>query len=174
MPDHRDVRQCQPECLAVANHTGKRNAAHIDAVIGALAADKAVPLRLSAGALVSKDDLDRRIDRLRPRVREEHVVELVGKHPADPFGKLERPRVAELEMRCVVIVQHLRVNGFGDFATTMPGRRAEQGRRSVDDLTALVVPHVHAFGLHHHARIGLEIPIGGKGHPVCFKRIYVV
>ena len=143
-------------------------------MIGALAADKAVPLRLSAGALVSKDDLDRRIDRLRARVREEHVVELVGKHPADPFGKLERPRVAELEMRCVVIVQHLRVNGFGDFATTMPGRRAEQGRRSVDDLTALVVPHVHAFGLHHHARIGLEVSVGGKGHPVCFKRIYVV
>ena len=172
--DHRDVRQGQAEGLAVADHAGKRHATHIHAVIGALAADQAVTLRMTAGTLIGQDDLDRRVDRFRSGIGEEHMVEFVRQHPADTLGQLERPGVAKLEMRSVVIVQHLVIDRLGDLATAMAGRGAEQRRRAVNDLAALVIPHIHAFGLDDDARVLLEIAVCGKRHPVRFKRVHVV
>ena len=172
--DHRDVWKCQAEGLAVADHAGKRDAAHVDAVIGTLAADQPVTLRLAAGPLVGEDDLDRRVHRLRSGVGEEHMVELVRQHPADALGKFKRTRMAKLEVRRVIIVQHLVIDRFGDLAAAMASRCAEQGRRSVDDLTTLVVPHIHALGLDDHAGVLLEVTVCGKRHPVGFKRVHII
>ena len=172
--NHRNVRKRQAEGLAVADHAGKRYTAHIDSVVGALAADQPVTLRLAAGPLIGQDDLDRRVHRLRSGVGKEHVVELIRQHPADALGKFEGTRVAKLEVRCVVVVQHLVVDRFGDLAAAMAGRCAEQGRRSVDDLTTFVVPHIHALGLDDHAGVLLEVTVCGKRHPVCFKRVHII
>ena len=62
MADQRDVRQGQAKGFAVAHHAGKRHTAHIDAVIGALAADQPVALGLSTSALICQNDLNGRFD----------------------------------------------------------------------------------------------------------------
>ena len=56
--NQRDIRQRQAKGLAVADHAGKRHPAHIDAVIGPLAADQPVALCLAARPLIGQDHLD--------------------------------------------------------------------------------------------------------------------
>ena len=104
------------EGLAVAHHAGERDAADVDAVVGALAADEAQALRLAAGAVIGHRHLQRGVDRLGAGVGEEDVVERLGQERRHPVGELEAAGVAELERRRVVVLEHLRVHRVGDLA----------------------------------------------------------
>ena len=70
----RDAGQADAERLAVLDHAGDRDAAEVDAVIGAVAADQADALALAARPVVGERDLERGVDRLGARVAEEDVV----------------------------------------------------------------------------------------------------
>ncbi len=167
----RDPRHHRAERVAVAHHAAQADAADIDAVIGALAADEPGALPLALGGVIGHRDLERGVDRLGSGVAEEHVIEIAGRDLRHLARQFERGRMAKLEMRRVVDLLHGRVDGVGDLGAAVAGGAAEQAGRRVDQLVALVVPVMHALGLHHQARIGLEITVGREGHPMVFERI---
>ncbi len=93
-----DVRQERPGVgLAVRRHAADRHPGDIDAVVGALAADEAGAGAFAAQAMVGKRDLERGVDRLRPRVGEEHPPHARGRDPRNALGETERQRMAERE-----------------------------------------------------------------------------
>ena len=85
-----DPRQHVAEGAAVVDHAADRDAAEADAVIGALAADEPRARALAARAVIGERDLERRVDRLRPRVAEKDVVEVTRREQRDAGGELER------------------------------------------------------------------------------------
>jgi hypothetical protein len=48
----------------------------------------------------------------------------------------------------------------------VPGAAGPQAGQGVEDLAALVIDQVVAFGRHDQARVALEVAVGGVGHPV--------
>ena len=62
-----DAGEQRAELFAVGDHAADRDAAEIDAVIAALAADQAGAAALALHALIGERDLQRRLDRLRAR-----------------------------------------------------------------------------------------------------------
>ena len=70
-----DAGEQRSELFSVGDHAADRDAAEIDAVIAALAADQAGAAALPLHALIGERDLQRRLDRLRARVGEEDMVE---------------------------------------------------------------------------------------------------
>ena len=97
-----DAGEQRAELLAVGDDAADRDAAEIDAVIAALAADQAEARALADGALIGERDLQRRLDRLRAGIGEEDVVD-ARRHVGDEAGgQLEGLGVAHLEGRRVV------------------------------------------------------------------------
>ena len=62
-----DAGEQRAEMFSVGDHAADRDAAEIDAVIAALAADQAGAAALALHALIGERDLQRRLDRLRAR-----------------------------------------------------------------------------------------------------------
>ena len=87
------------EEFAVVDHAADGNAAEADAVIAALAADQALARAGPAHIVVGEGDLERRVDRLRAGIAEEHVIEIAGRELRDAGGELEGLRMGELEGR---------------------------------------------------------------------------
>ncbi len=121
-----DVGHDAGKRVAVLDHAGQRRAPDIDAVIGALARHEAGAMAFAPCAVVGHRDLQRRVDGLRAGIGEEDVIDVLRQQSGQFAGKLEAPRVTELEWRRVVILQQLPVHRFGDFLAAMTGRHVEQ------------------------------------------------
>ena len=87
--DRDHVRQRDREGLAVLDHAGQRDAAHVHAVIGALPRYEAQALALAIGAVVGHHHFQRGINAFGTGVREEHVVHRFGQQGCDLAGQLE-------------------------------------------------------------------------------------
>jgi hypothetical protein len=52
--------------------------------------------------MISERNFERRVDRFRSRIAEEHAIEIAGRQRRDPAGELKRRRMRELERRRIV------------------------------------------------------------------------
>ena len=156
----------RPEQLAVGDHAAHRDAAEAHPVIAALAADEARARALAAHALRGDGDLERRVHRLRARVAEEHVVEVAGHQCRQPRRQLEGAGMAHLEGRRVVHARHLVLHRLDDLGAAVAGIDAPHAGGAVEHLAPVGVGVVHVLGRDQHARMALEVPVGGERHPV--------
>ncbi len=167
------VRACQQraEELAVVDHAADGDAAEVDAVIGALAADQALARALPDRALIGERDLQRGVGGFRARIAEEHVVEIAGREFGDARGELERQRMGELEGRREVELARLALDRLDDRLAIVAGVAAPQRRRPVEDRAALGRVIVHVLGAGDQARLLLEGAVGRERQP---ERVEVV
>ncbi len=154
------------EALAVAGDAADRDAAEVDAVVAALAADETRALALAAGAVIGDRHLERGVDRLRARVGEEHLVETSGGELDQLLGQLERLRVRHVERRREVHLGGLLGDRANDLRPRVSGVDAPQPGDGVEHLSPFRRPVMHPLGLGEKARLALELAAGGKGHPV--------
>ena len=96
------------EHLAVAGNAADRDAAEVDAVVAALAADQPGALAFAARAVVGDGHLQRGFHRLGTRVGEEHLVHAGGRQLGHLVGQFEGLRVRHLEGRGEVHLGRLR------------------------------------------------------------------
>ncbi len=160
-----DPRQQGAEGAAVVRHAADRDATEADAVISQFAADQARARALADGALVGQRDLQRSVHRLRARVGEEHPAEPGGGDVAELLGQLEGQRMTHLEGRREVHLCDLPADRFADFASAVAGVTAPEAGGAIEDLAAVAGGVVEPLGLLQQARAGLELAVGGKGHP---------
>ena len=132
-----DAGQQRAEHLAVGDDAADRDAAEIDAVIAALAADQAGARALALGAVVGERDLQRGVDRFRTGIGEEHMVQARRRDVDQPVGELEDDRMAHLEGRRVVELGRLLLDRLGDLRAAVAGIDAPQARGAVEDLAAV-------------------------------------
>ncbi len=157
------------EHLAVADDAADRDAAEIDAVIAALAADQAEARALADGALIGERDLEAGIDRLRAGVGEEDMVD-AGRHVGDQARRqLEDLGMAHLEGRRVVELFHLVGDRLDDLRAAVAGIDAPQAGGAVQHLVAVAGAVIHALRADQHARRLLELPVGSERHPEGFE-----
>ena len=125
-----DAGQQRAEHLAVGDDAADRDAAEIDAVIAALAADQAEARAVALGAVIGERDLERGLDRLRAGVGEEDMVD-ARRHDGDEArGQLEGLRVAHLEGRRVVeLARPALAIASTIFGRQWPALHAPQARR---------------------------------------------
>jgi hypothetical protein len=164
-----DARQLRAEELAVVHHAADRDAAEAHAVVAALAADEPRARSLAANAVVGERDLERRIDGLGARVREEDVIESLGQPVDDLVGEAERRRVAHLEGRRVVHLRDLPAHRLGDLLAAVARVHAPQARDAVEDLAPFRRPVVHPGGAREQPGLRLELAVGREGHPEGFE-----
>ena len=62
VPHVHDIWHANGKGISVLHHAGERNAAHVDAVIGALARNETLPPVVAAGAVIGHADFQRRIN----------------------------------------------------------------------------------------------------------------
>ncbi len=163
-----DAGQQRAEHLAVGDDAADRDAAEIDAVIAALAADQPEARALALHAVIGERDLQRGVDRFRAGIGEEHMVEPDRRDVDQPVGELEddrdgpsgRPARSRARPACWL-------DRLGDLRPAMAGIDAPQARRSVEHLAAVGRRVVHVLGGHEHARRLLELPVRGERHPEC-------
>ena len=160
-----DAGQQRSEELAVLDDAADRNAAEPNAVIAAFAADQSGAAALSGHVPIGERNLERRIDRLRAGIAEEHVVEIAGGELGDARRNGEPARMAELECRRIVELACLFLDRRRDLVAVMARIAAPQARRAVDDLSAFRRVVIHSLGAGDHARPLLERAIGREWQP---------
>eukprot|EP01022_Parablepharisma_sp_SALTPOND_P021543 TRINITY_DN427_c0_g3_i1.p1 TRINITY_DN427_c0_g3~~TRINITY_DN427_c0_g3_i1.p1 ORF type:complete len:877 (-),score=398.28 TRINITY_DN427_c0_g3_i1:14792-17422(-) len=160
------LQQRGAEGLAVAADAPHRHAAEAHAVIAALASDHAGAGGVAGGAVIGQGDLDGGIHRFRTGAGIEHVGEAVAGIGLEAFGQFEGAGMAQLEGRRIVQRGHRLLHGRHDLGMGVAQRHAPQAGSAVQDGMAGVVAVVHALGRDQHARRGLEVAVGGEGHPV--------
>ncbi len=166
VPQVIDARQQGgAEDFAIRHDAAHRHAAEVDAVVALFAADQSRAVAFAFRAMVGEGDLQRRVDRLRAGVGEEHVGETLGRHLDDAFGKCERLVVAHLEDHRVVECRNLLLHGGDNFRVAVADTRGpETGKRVVEAPTVGRRVMV-ALGAADDARLLLEIAICREGHP---------
>ena len=157
--------QQRPEALAVADNAADRDAAEVDAVVAALAADQPGSRSVAAGTVVADRHLECRLDGFGARIGEEDLVESVGGELYESFRQLEGLRVPHVEGRREIHFGGLLCNRLHDARPGVAGVDAPQPGDAVEDLAALGRPVVHARGLGKHPRVLLELPVGRERHP---------
>src|SRR5690606_32686932 len=150
---------------AVVGNAADRDAAEADAVVGQLPADEHAPSALSPGAKVGQGDLQCGVHRLRSGIGEEHPVESGRGYNREALGQLEGQRVAHLEGRGKIHLTDLAAYRLGDFPPPMTCIAAPQPGRAIEYLPSLHIRVVESFGALQHSRTGLELAVGGEGHP---------
>ena len=158
--------QADAEASPVIDHPRERHAAHIDAVISALARDEELPVSLTADAVKGKRHLHGGIDRLRTGAHEKDPVHAGRREVGDALGQLEGLGLGTGEGHRVVERGELLVDRLGDLRAAMTRRDAKQTRRGIDHLIAIGLVEPHAFGPHEHARLLLELLVRRERHPV--------
>ncbi len=98
----RDAGQRGTEAAAVVDQARQRNAAEVDAVIGALPRHEHRAAALAARLVVGERDLHRGVDRFGAGVHEEDPVEIAGRQFGHSRRKLELLRVAAQERRAEI------------------------------------------------------------------------
>src|SRR5579864_1348409 len=74
--------------------------------------------------------------------------------------------MTELERRRVVERRDLLLDRLDDLAARVPEPAAPQAGEPVEDPLASAVGVIRAIGRHEHPRVGLELAVAGKRHPV--------
>ena len=161
-----DAGQQRPVRRAVGADSPHGHPAEADAVIGALAADQAGAARLSAPAMIGERDLQRGIDRLRPGVDEERMAQIAGQDRRQLGCQLEGGRMAHLEGGGVVELRNLPLHRLHDLGAAVAGVHAPHAGDPVDEPAPVAGPVVDPVGRLHQPRVALELPVGGKRHPV--------
>ena len=160
-----DAGQERAEHLAVGDDAADRDAAEIDAVIAALAPDQPEPRALALGAVIGERDLQRGVDRFRPRIGEEHMVHALGRDVDQPVGQFEHDRMAHLECRRVIELRRLLLDRLGDLGPAVAGIDAPEPGCAVEDLAPVARRVVHVLGGDQHARRLLELTVRRERHP---------
>ncbi len=166
VPQVVHAAQLQAERPAVVGQPTQRQAAETDPVVSLLAADEAGALALATLAVIGQRDLHRGIHRLGAGAGEKHVVERARCQCGQPLRQRKGRRRAHLEGRRVVEGACLLDDGLDDAWAGVAGVAAPQAGSAVEDLAAVDVLVVHAFGAYQQARRGLVLAVGGERHPV--------
>ena len=165
-----DAGHAGAELAPVVDEPRQRDAAEIDAVVGALARDEHGAGALAARLVVGEGDLHRGVDRLGPGVAEEDPVEIARRELGNARRELELLRMRAQERRGEIELLQLPADGLGDLPAAVARGDAEESRRGVDDPVALVIPQVHALRADDHLRVCLEFAVGRERHPVFVER----
>ncbi len=160
-----DRRQKIAERTPVRANAADRDPAEAGSVITALSADEARPAALPQGTVVGQGHLQRRVDRLRPRVREEDVIEVARGQIRQPLRELERPWMPHLESRNVLQATRLVGDRVGDPVPAVAGVDTPQACRRIEDAPAVGQHVMHAVPFLEQDGIALESPVGREGHP---------
>ncbi len=160
-----DPGQQGAEEFAVIDDATDRDSAEADPVIAALAPDQAGAGAFAAHPVIGDGDFQRGIHRLRPGIAEKDAVQIVRQHVLQAGRQLECRRVAHLERGRIIHLGHLGLDRLDDLRATVTGIDAPQARRTVQHLPPLRRRVPHILGADEQARIGLELPVGGKRHP---------
>ena len=99
------------------------------------------------------------------------MVHRLGQQRGDLAGKLECAIMTQPERRGIRVRQKLLVDRIGDLGAAMAGRAAEQCRRAVDHLIALVVGVIDTLALGNQARVLFELAVASERHPMFFQRV---
>ena len=119
--------------------------------------------------MVGQRHLQRRLHRLRTRVREKDVVEPLRRHVDEAGRGLERLHVPHLEGAGEVERLDLLLDGRDDLWPAMPGVDAPQPRRTIHHAPPVWREVIRTFGLGEETRRALELPVRGERHPEGFE-----
>jgi hypothetical protein len=164
-----DAGEQRAEMFAVIDDAADGNAAEARAVIAALAADQAGAPALAAHGMISERDLERGIDRLRAGIAEKDMIEIAGRKGRDARGERESLRMRELKGRGVIEFTRRALDRGDDGIAIVADIAAPHAGGAVEHGAAVGLIIMHVLGAHDEARILLEGPIGGEGHPEGFE-----
>ncbi len=150
--DVGDARQWQVALFVHAAHAAQRGAAQRAAVIGVVAADDRLALRLAHQIPITAHQADDGVVAFGAGVGEEHMVETGRRHLRQQRRKLGCRGRGGLE-KGVVERQGLHLVGGGVHQILPPVAEvdAPQAGHTVDDFVALRVPDAHALAAHDDA-----------------------
>src|SRR5690348_4711300 len=121
------------EQLAICSDASDRHAAEVRAMIAALASYEARLRGVAAHAVIGDGDLQRRVDRFRPGVGEEDIVESGRRYVDEARGALERHRMPQLERAGEIELARLAANRLDDLRPAVSGVDAPQARGAIED-----------------------------------------
>ena len=78
-------------------------------------------------------------------------------------------RMAKLEGRREIECIDLLRNRFGHLRMAMAQTRGPQSGVTIENPPATIIRKPHILRCHDDARVTLELPVAGVGHPVSFK-----
>ncbi len=160
-----DAADHRAEVHPVLRDAANRHAAEVDAVIGALAADQAILVRLAARALVSERDLEGGVGAFRAGVGEDDAVEPVGQEAAELVCEFERRRMAHIEDGGVVEFGGCALDRLDDLRLGVAGGDAPEAGCAIEHRAAIGRVVVHALGTREHTGISLECSVRRERHP---------
>src|SRR6185437_15474224 len=164
-----DSGEQRTELLAVVHDPANRNAAETDAMISALAPDQPHARRIAPHIVIGERDLERGIDRFRPGIAEEHVIEVARRKRCNAARQLESLGMAKLKGRRIIERRGFALNRGNDRLAIVAGIGAPQARRPVDQLASVTRDIVHVLGADDQSRTLLEGPVGRERHPIGLK-----
>jgi len=149
----RDVRDRQPALGVHAGHAAERGPGHGRAVVGVVAADEDLALRLAEQVPVAAHHAHHGVVALRAGAGEEDVLELRRRHLGQQLGQLDRRRRRGLE-EGVVEGQALELGSgrLDQLAPAVADIHAPQAAHRIEDALALGVPEIDALAALDDAR----------------------
>ena len=155
-----DARNGQATLLVHVAHAAKRSAGHGAAVVGVVAADDGLALRLAAQVPIATHHAHDGVVRFGPRTGEERTVELRRREFGQHARQFNGGRVGALEEAVVVRqLQHLPIGRFCRFLAAIADIHAPQTSHAVEDAVAFRVPQIGPFGAHNDARAFRRQPL---------------
>src|SRR4051794_19521684 len=135
------------ERLAQRRHAGGAERAHRRAVVGDLARDDLVLVRVARELVVLAGELQRGLDRLAAARGEEDAVEVAGRELGELGGELDRARVRVGPRREEAELLGLVGAGLGHVGAPVADVHAEQRAQAVEIAVAVLVPDVAPVAL---------------------------
>ena len=153
-----DPRNGEPALAVHGLHAPEARRAHRAPVVGVVAREDDVSLRLADHVEVAAHHPDHGVVRLRARVGEEDVVEPRGGHLGEDPAELRGGGMGGVEEGVVVRqLRHLTRCGVRELAAAVADVHAPQPRHRVDEAAPVRVPEVDALGADDHARPALRV-----------------
>ena len=160
--------------FAVAGHATHRYAAKVHTVVAFFAADKAGFAAHALGSPISAGHFQRGVCGLRARACEEHIVEAIRGEGFQAVGQFKGLGMAVLKRGGVIQRSHLVCCGFHQLGTRVTQSATPQARQAVQDLAPVHIGVIHPLGTGDQARLGFEVSVACKGHPVRFQESLVI
>src|SRR5262245_15068328 len=124
-------------------HAAHRTGGDGRAVIGVLARDDDLALRLAFQCPIVPNEADGGVVRFRTRRAEEDLIEILGRDLGELARELYDRRMRGAKEGVVVRqLEHLPVGRLGQFLVAVPDICRPQARHAVEDAVALAVPNV--------------------------------
>ncbi|MNN49256.1 hypothetical protein D3C81_1637710 [compost metagenome] len=115
--------------------------------------------------MVGEGDLQCGVDAFGAVIAKEDAVQTSRCNICQSTRCFKRQRMADLEQRRVIHGRCLLLYCFGDPGMCMTCIDAPQARGAIQDLPAVIAGVIHAGCGDQHARLRLELAIGGERHP---------